>query len=78
MEMSRLADTHPTIHKDVTNVPGCWTYQRNNEFGFNGLAADQTIETTINKDSKTAGGITGFTRKSGNTFYNTARVMKCV
>lgn len=50
MELSRLADTHPTIHKDVTNVPGCWTYQRNNEFGLNGLAADQSIETTINKD----------------------------
>ena len=34
--------------------------QRQNDHGFSAVACDQTIEQTVNRDSKTKGGVTGF------------------
>ena len=34
--------------------------QRQNDHGFSAVACDQTIEQTVNRDSKTKGGLTGF------------------
>lgn len=39
--------------------------QRQNEYGFSGVPCDQTIEQTVNKDSKTRGGLKGFTVNKG-------------
>lgn len=64
-EMMMLEDTHPDVFNQLTTVQGSWTYQRNSSSGFNGLAADQTIETTINRETKISGGVTGFTKKAG-------------
>ena len=63
--MVNMESTHPWLYHELQTYEGSWTYQWHESRGFNGMAADQAIETTINKDSKTSGGITGFTRKSG-------------
>lgn len=65
LEMSSLPHTHPWIHDQILAARGCWTYQRQAETGFNGMAGDQAIETTVNKESKTSGGITGITVNRG-------------
>lgn len=69
VEMSNLKCSHPWLYNQIQGKPGCWTYQRQNNGGFNGMAADQAIETTINKDSKTKGGITGITMNRGRRSY---------
>ncbi|CAB4045000.1 Hypothetical predicted protein, partial [Paramuricea clavata] len=38
-----------------------WTCQRQQKYGFSSSACDQVMEQTFNRDSKTKGGITGFT-----------------
>ena len=38
-----------------------WTCQRQDRYGFSSTACDQTMEQTFNRDSKTKGGIVGFT-----------------
>lgn len=42
-----------------------WTVQRQQNYGFSSIAADQTIEQTCNRDSKTKGGIVGLTKNRG-------------
>ena len=64
-EMCAMKDSHPWLHTQLELNPGAWTFQRQSDLGFNGLAADQTIETTINRESKTPGGITGITLNRG-------------
>lgn len=63
--MSNLETSHPWLHAKLHSEQGSWTYQQQSIRGFNGMAADQAIETTINKDSKTPGGITGITINQG-------------
>ena len=63
--MSELNDTHPWMYAQIKETPGCWTVQRQSETGFSSLAADQTIEVTINRESKTSGGIRGITLNRG-------------
>lgn len=63
--MQALPVTHPWIHNQLMTTPGLWTYQRQSGKGFNGMSADQAIETTVNKDSKTSGGVVGFSRNKG-------------
>ena len=65
IEMLNLPKTHPWLYQQIVDVPGCWTVQRQGETGFSSLAGDQTIETTINRDSKTSGGIKGITLTKG-------------
>ena len=51
-----------SIFSDTTShIASTWTVQRNSEFGFSSIACDQTIEQTLNRDSKTSGGVVGFT-----------------
>ena len=45
----------------ATNIEENWTVQRQERYGFSSIACDQTIEQTLNRDSKTKGGVTGFT-----------------
>ena len=62
-EMVRLEKTHPMAFQEFTN--GNFGVQRNKDFGFTQLPVDQTIEQTINKNTKTKGGIIGFSLKKG-------------
>jgi len=64
-EMSNLSDSHPWLYRQLMESQGAWTFQRHHSTGFNGLAADQAIETTVNKESKTRGGLTGLTMNTG-------------
>lgn len=63
--MSQLNESHPWIYNQLMSNPGSWTVQRQAEKGFSSLSADQTIETTVNRESKTSGGIRGITLRSG-------------
>ena len=64
-EMKNLPTTHPWISQQILQNPGCWTYQRHARHGFSSIAADQTIEQTNNRESKSAGGIKGITLRKG-------------
>lgn len=46
-------------------TPGAWTIQRQSDTGFGGIAADQAIEVTVNRESKTTGGVKGITLTRG-------------
>ena len=61
--MQRLPTTHPWLSNEI-QTQGSWTVQRS-DYPFSSLAADQTIEQTINRDSKTSGGIRGITLTAG-------------
>lgn len=63
--MANLEHSHPWVFEQMTTNPGSWTYQKQSANGFNGQAADQAIETTINKESKSVGGIVGISKKRG-------------
>lgn len=65
LEMCDMENSHPWLYSQLEANPGSWTYQRHSESGFNGLAADQTIESTVNRESKTPGGVTGITMNRG-------------
>lgn len=60
LEMLNLEKTHPLVNKYLHN--GEFVAQRQNVYGFSGIAMDQTIEQTANRDSKTKGGLTGISR----------------
>jgi len=62
-EMSCLQNTHPGALKDIINN---WTCQRQDRYRFSAIAADQTMEQTFNRNSKTSGGIIGFTLDRSN------------
>lgn len=61
MEMKQLPDSHPWFHNQLMTSPGSWTTQHQDKAGFSSMASDQTIVTTVNRDSKTSGGIRGIT-----------------
>ncbi|KAG8187105.1 hypothetical protein JTE90_004851 [Oedothorax gibbosus] len=61
LEMLNLSSTHPSINNQLCS--GDFVTIRQNI--FSGTAMDQTIEQTANRDSKTKGGLIGFTRNSG-------------
>ena len=58
-----LPVTHESIHQAFVN--GEFVVQRQNNYGFSQIACDQLIEQTLNRDSKTKGGLTGITMKKG-------------
>lgn len=64
LEMTNLEETHPESYRDIT-ARGQWTVQRTDGNSFSSIACDQAIEQTCNRDSKTKGGITGFTLNRG-------------
>ena len=45
----------------ASRIDRTWTVQRNKNSGFSSIACDQTIEQTLNRDSKMSGGMVGFT-----------------
>lgn len=62
LEMRELRNTHPSVHQQC--IDGQFAVQRS-ENTFARIACDQTIEQTANRDSKTKGGMTGFTTSKG-------------
>ena len=62
MEMHDLGHTHPLIYQQF--MEGEFVVQRS-EKPFAQMPCDQTIEQTANRDSKTKGGMTGFTTSKG-------------
>ena len=67
-EMCQLPSSHPWVHEQIQRR-GSWTVQRT-EVPFSSTSADQTIEQTINRDSKTAGGVKGVTLRPGQLEFN--------
>ena len=61
MHMIQLPETHPEAQMMLEN--GDFGVQRNSEHGFSQLPVDQTIEQTLNRSTKTNGGIVGFSLK---------------
>ena len=49
----------------MENLKDHWTVQRQQRYGFSSIACDQAIEQTANRDSKTKGGLIGFTLNKG-------------
>lgn len=58
-EMKDLPNTHPYVHEQLSS--GQFATQRSTHYGFSGTAHDQTIEQTINREVKSAGGLIGIT-----------------
>ena len=58
-EMNNLATTNPFVHQEL--MKGDFAVQRQDVHGFSRVACDMTIEQTANRDSKTRGGMKGFT-----------------
>jgi len=71
-EMSNLPSTHPEVYESF--MDGRFAVQIGEESPFGRIPVDQTTEETVNKDTKTSGGITKFSLKTGavNRFYMTA------
>eukprot|EP00794_Sanderia_malayensis_P001845 gene1845-2078_t len=58
LEMISINETHPDA---LPGIKANWTCQRQGRYGFSSIACDQVMEQTFNRDSKTKGGLTGFT-----------------
>ena len=71
-EMINLQTDHPDVHQGL--MAGHFSVQLSEGSTFGRLPGNQTTEVTINKDTKTAGGVTKFSLKRGavNRFYMTA------
>jgi len=71
-EMSNLPSTHPEVYESF--MDGRFAVQIGEESPFGRIPVNQTTEETVNKDTKTSGGITKFSLKTGavNRFYMTA------
>ena len=61
--MTTLPDTHPEAYHLLTD--GDFGVQRLTSRGFSQLPVDQTIEPTLNRSTKTKGGIVGFSLQKG-------------
>lgn len=61
-EMANLSESHPSVHASF--LKGDFVAQRQTNYGFGQIACDQLIEQTLNRDSKTKGGLTGITLSS--------------
>ncbi|XP_028410207.1 uncharacterized protein LOC114532809 [Dendronephthya gigantea] len=62
LEMMCLEITHPYV---AVNISQNWTVQRQENYSFSSIACDQTIEQTLNRDSKMKGGLIGKTLNRG-------------
>jgi hypothetical protein len=63
LHMISLPETHPEAHKLLEN--GDFGVQRISKHGFAQVPVDQTIEQTLNRSTKTKGGIVGFSLRKG-------------
>ena len=70
--MSKLPQRLPDIFEDFQN--GVFSVQIGKENSFGRIPIDQATEETVNKDTKSKGGITKYSFKPGavNCFYLTA------
>ena len=62
-DMATLEERHPDACRQLCE--GNFAVQRSDSVGFSQTAVDQTIEQTFNRDTKTKGGIIGFSLKKG-------------
>ncbi|XP_070559922.1 uncharacterized protein [Ptychodera flava] len=62
-EMSALPQTHPNVYEKFCE--GEFAVQRSDDHPFSMTPCDQIIEQTFNRESKTKGGLVGFTRNKG-------------
>ena len=72
VEMTNLPSEHPDVYSNF--MAGKFAVQLAEESPFGRIPVDQTTEVTVNKDTKTSGGVTKFSLKTGamNRFYMTA------
>ena len=61
--MNTLSETHPKAQHYLHS--GEFAVQRSQDVPFSQVAVDHTIEQTLNKDTKTKGGIIGFSLNKG-------------
>ena len=61
--MRRLPQTAPAVHNEF--VKGNHPVKRTPNSKFNQVWTDMGIQQTINRESKTKGGITGFSQREG-------------
>ena len=62
-EVINLQTDHPGVHQGL--MAGHFSVQLSGGSTFGRLPVDQTTEVTINKDTKTAGGVTKFSLQTG-------------
>lgn len=76
MEMAMLPTSHPTVYQQICEK-GSWTLQRCDNAPFSSVSGDQAIEQTVNRDTKTSGGLTGITlKRSMGHYYGIS--LKCI
>ena len=61
--MKNLPNTHPEAHQKF--LQGEFSIRRSSVRGFSQTAVDQTVEQTVNKSTKTKGGIIGLSLRKG-------------
>jgi len=66
LHILQLPTTHPAAHQQL--VAGEFAVQRSKGNTYGHILHDQTIKVTINKDTKTQGGIIGISLKPGAVF----------
>lgn len=71
-QMTNLPETNPDVHRAFQQ--GQFSVQRPSNNPFGRIPVDQTIEVTVNKDTQTPGGTSGFSLKAGaiKRYYITA------
>jgi len=76
-QMANLPVEHPDVHRKF--MEGHFSMQLSGKSPFGRILVDQTMEVTVNKDTKTTGIVTIFSSKTGavNRFYLTAEY-RCV
>ena len=62
-EMMSLPSTHPDAHHQMDG--GKFAVQRSATSAFSQVAIDQCIEQSLNRDTKTSGGIIGISQRAG-------------
>lgn len=70
LEMCSLRESNPDLCTDLF-AHGQWTAQRQGSHPFSSIAGDLCIEQTVNRDTKTTGGLTGITLNRGTITYTT-------
>ena len=71
-QMISLQKEHPDVYQQF--MDGHFTVQLGDERSFNRIPVDQITEVTVNKDTKTPGGVTNYSLKTSsvNRYYMTA------
>lgn len=77
LQMCNLQQDHPEVHEYLRS--GGFTAQLSDNNPFGRVPIDQTIEMTVNKDTQTVGGTTGFSLNTGaiKRYYLTAEYRSC-